>query len=143
MKKKNNSLDWSNLSEKSRENMESARHLCEKENYTSAISRMYYALFQLIYKEMLDKHSIEPEKDNVSVHEEAFLFLSREVVDEQKFIVEIFKKMRGARRRADYLGDCFKENIAKNLLQESENLHKQLLSNVRKGREVLDGYTKT
>lgn len=123
--------------------MESAKILFKNKKYTSAISRMYYALFQLVYKEMLDLKHISPEDNIPSVHEEAYLFLQNTVVPDSEFVVEIFKKARGARRKADYIGECYKQDITQEMLTEIENLHKHLLSNVRNERKVLDGYTKT
>ena len=141
MAKRNNTLDWSNIPEKSQENMESAEILFENKKYTSAISRMYYALFQLIYKEMLDLKHIKLEDDIPSIHEEAYTFLQNEIAPDCDFVTATFKNMRGARRKADYIGECYLPETTQNMLTESRNLHKKLLSNVRNGRKVLYGYT--
>lgn len=132
---------WSNIPEKSAENMEAAEILFHEQKYTSAISRIYYALFQLFYKEMLDEGKIKPENNSPSVHEAVYLFLVAQIPEENDFVINIFKTMRGERRKADYIGECCSQEKTERLLVSCENLHKKLLSNVKNGRKVLYGYT--
>ena len=79
--------------------------LIKKEKYNAAVSRMYYAVFQLIYKEMLDQKHVSPEKVD-GLHSEACIFLQKSAV---KDVYAVFKNLRGSRVKADYLGCCNEE----------------------------------
>lgn len=134
-----NQTRWDNIVEKSTENMESAKMLIEKEKYNAAVSRMYYAVFQLIYKEMLDQKHVSPEKVD-GLHSEACIFLQKSAV---KDVYAVFKNLRGSRVKADYLG-CCNEEECKQIQTDIQPIYKQLRLNAMSGgRSVLHGYTKS